>query len=1067
MRIPDNSHQPPPWPFSNMSKYLLMNWLHTGGTQKSESEVTRLARDVISAPSFKPEDLAEFDTNRENKQIDTAQATTTNTAPFSDDDWREVSVVIDIPVPIKGSSPQKFQVPGLHHRSIIQVIKATFGDSTARSFHLTPFKRIHVDPTGQETRIFDEVYTSEAFEEAHDKLQKQPTQPGCMLERVIAGLMFWSDSTHLTNFGTASVWPIYMYYANLSKYIRAKPNSGACHHIAYIPSLPDNLSDFISTFITATSHRPKILTLCKHELIHGVWRLILDDEFVEAYQHGIVMECADGIVRRVFPRVFTYSADYPEKVIIATVRNRGICPCPRCCIPMKDCDKIGWISDIKGRLGRGRTYMADLVSNGRDRIYRLGHGISSKGVEGVLKPFSLLPTVNAFADRLSAFNFNPHPMLVVDLLHEFELGVWKATFIHIIRVLYAAVPGGKAVHELNARFRQVPTFGISTIRRFANNASEMKKLAARDFEDLLQNIIPVVEGLLPEPHNTQLLRLLYRLAEWHALAKLRMHTDHTLKLLDESTVTLGKEMHSFRNSSSTAWTCKELPSETASRGRRIEKKRAKLAAQSLAASVPLPPDGLLPALNTLSDNAPVSIPIANTPKVKTLNLNTYKFHALGDYVRAIRMFGTTDSYSTQIGELAHRTVKGFYRCTNKKNATKQIARHERRQTCLRRARKAAQDPQRHHVHHVGFSDNDPLPCTGVDLHHHMSNSKAHAHHLQSFIREPINDPSKLSHLLGRLLERDFEGDEDPQFLDEERNSLRIIGDRIYAVKVLRINHTTYDIRRDQDSMNPRTHCNVMLHSQETEKGAHPFWYARVLGVFHAEVLHTGENARNRSIQHMEFLWVRWFGIEPDYQSGFKVAKLPKIGFVTETDGAFGFLDPSLVLRGCHLVPAFAAGRTNQLLKTVLPTAARLPEEIDDWANYYVIIWVDRDMFMRYSGGGLGHQHESTRWTTTGCNNNSETEGMDVDLEPDLENLLENITSTTAQHNPLAKPSSYLSQNKDDEESNGSDSIHSNSSDDNDDEDPSKYGTDDDEDGRAYFGPEDDEPMFAYDSDEGL
>lgn len=42
-------------------------------------------------------------------------------------------------------------------------------------------------------------------------------------------------------------------------------------------------------------------------------------------------------------------------------------------------------------------------------------------------------------------------MFVVDLLHEFELGVWKMTFAHIIRVLYAAVPGGEAVADLNAR----------------------------------------------------------------------------------------------------------------------------------------------------------------------------------------------------------------------------------------------------------------------------------------------------------------------------------------------------------------------------------------------------------------------------------------------------------------------------------------------------------------------------------------------------------------------------------------------------------------------------------------
>ena len=32
----------------------------------------------------------------------------------------------------------------------------------------------------------------------------------------------------------------------------------------------------------------------------------------------------------------------------------------------------------------------------------------------------------------------------------------------------------------------VPTFGRRTIRRFGHNMSAMKKLAARDFEDILQ-----------------------------------------------------------------------------------------------------------------------------------------------------------------------------------------------------------------------------------------------------------------------------------------------------------------------------------------------------------------------------------------------------------------------------------------------------------------------------------------------------------------------------------------------------------------------------------------------------
>lgn len=42
---------------------------------------------------------------------------------------------------------------------------------------------------------------------------------------------------------------------------------------------------------------------------------------------------------------------------------------------------------------------------------------------------------NAFSMRLCALKFDFYLMLVVDLLHEFELGVWKAIFIHLLRIL--------------------------------------------------------------------------------------------------------------------------------------------------------------------------------------------------------------------------------------------------------------------------------------------------------------------------------------------------------------------------------------------------------------------------------------------------------------------------------------------------------------------------------------------------------------------------------------------------------------------------------------------------------
>jgi len=50
--------------------------------------------------------------------------------------------------------------------------------------------------------------------------------------------------------------------------------------------------------------------------MHAVWSKILDDDFIHAYRYGIVIKGVDGVERRVYPRLFTYSADYPEKYVI-------------------------------------------------------------------------------------------------------------------------------------------------------------------------------------------------------------------------------------------------------------------------------------------------------------------------------------------------------------------------------------------------------------------------------------------------------------------------------------------------------------------------------------------------------------------------------------------------------------------------------------------------------------------------------------------------------------------------------------------------------------------------------
>ena len=138
---------------------------------------------------------------------------------------------------------------------------------------------------------------------------------------------------------------------------------------------------------------------------------------------------------------------------------------------------------------------------------------------------------------------------------------------------------------------------------------------------MLQCSIPAFEGLFPGKDDAIIKRLLFRLSEWHALAKLRMHSDESLDQLDIALKKLAAEIRQFQQSTCNAFKTHELPSEVAARHRRQE-------GQIRSSG---------PATSTSS-----------TARPKSFSILTYKFHALGDYSRSIWMFSTTDSYTTQI-----------------------------------------------------------------------------------------------------------------------------------------------------------------------------------------------------------------------------------------------------------------------------------------------------------------------------------------------------------------------------------------------------------------------------------
>ena len=142
----------------------------------------------------------------------------------------------------------------------------------------------------------------------------------------------------------------------------------------------------------------------------------------------------------------------------------------------------------------------------------------------------------------------------------------------------------------------------------------------------------------------------------------------------------------------------------------------------------------------------------------------------------------------------------------------------------------------------------------------------------------------------------------------------------------------------QDTLNPKTHTDFMTlsHKDDQEcKTGFPFWFGRIVGIYHTAVVYIGPGLHSVDPQHMEFLFVRWFGHDMGHRGGWKSRRPHRIGFINgNDDDAFGFLDPQEVIRGVHLIPAFYYGRTRDLLPPSQFARPRQDND-EDWWLFYI------------------------------------------------------------------------------------------------------------------------------------
>ncbi|KAG6905065.1 hypothetical protein DXG01_005306 [Tephrocybe rancida] len=384
-------------PFPNKTSFLLSHWFWNRGAQKSKDSFRQLL-DIIGNPSFIQDHIATTNWS----QIDCKLGINSwDREEWQDVDagWTESSVQLTILFHRNTDHPglMAYTINGFYHRSLTTIIreKLTLKKQHSSHFHLQPYELLwQQDDDKDPLPLSGEMYSSPAFLRAHQEVQDLPGEPGCTIPRVVVALMAWSDATHLMQFGSAKIMPLYIYFGNESKYRRSKPSCRPAEHVAFFQQLPDSFKDFATCWTGMKKVTLEFMAFCNRELAHEQWHILLNAEFLHAYEHGMVLDwVGDSQKRRFYPWFITYSADYPEKVLMASICQLGGCPCPRCKIPKNLLRMMGTDADKQSRIDlerRDDDARRQKITKAQKEIYGKSNlAVDSAAIERELKPESL------------------------------------------------------------------------------------------------------------------------------------------------------------------------------------------------------------------------------------------------------------------------------------------------------------------------------------------------------------------------------------------------------------------------------------------------------------------------------------------------------------------------------------------------------------------------------------------------------------------------------------------------------------------------------------------------------
>ncbi|KAF8597233.1 hypothetical protein BDV93DRAFT_453326, partial [Ceratobasidium sp. AG-I] len=325
-------------------------------------------------------------------------------------------------------------------RNALDIVKKILGSKQIGRF--IEYKAVKKWTTrDRTTRIRDELNSGDWMWEVQGKIQDEH---GTVISIIIS-----SDETRLTNFsGDKKAHPVYITIGNLPKRLRRRISKRTNVLLGYLP-VPK--LDCEPDKDKRGYHR--------RDLFHKCMRAMLLP-LSEACENGVEVVCSDGNIRRIFPVLASYVADFPEQCKIACIKNTH---CPLCTVkPGK-----------RGDLGDSPLRTRDRIIDAR-RQHKRKEGSAEfvrLGLHDVEPFWEDYPHVDVGC------------LMTPDLLHQLHKGVIKD---HLTKWVMQEL--GKT--KVDERHRTMPEYHM--MRHFKNGISAVSQWTGRELKEMAKVLLPVM-----------------------------------------------------------------------------------------------------------------------------------------------------------------------------------------------------------------------------------------------------------------------------------------------------------------------------------------------------------------------------------------------------------------------------------------------------------------------------------------------------------------------------------------------------------------------------------------------